>query len=385
MVIVLGGGIGGLESAIYLRKYGFDVTLVSDRDYLYLYPTSIWIPVSKRKFEDVCLPLEDFAKVHGFKLIVEAVKKIDSDKKEVRLVDMILSYDQLVIAMGSGKMPVAGKEHAPSVCGKPGESVVLKSHLDALIAKGGGRIAMGFGANPKDTSAVRGGPAFELIFNVHNQLKRLGIRDNFELNFFAPMGRPGQKMGDKAVDMMIKIFNQQKIGMYFGTKIQSFSSEGVHFADESLLKSDVTMFIAAGAGHQVVLESGLPVSEAGFIKIDENCKVEGLDDVYAIGDVASIEGEQWRAKQGHLAEAMGRAAAFNLKNSRDNKAKRQTYSEHMNIICLMDNGKNAALVYRSKKRAFMLPLPFCGHFFKKAWGWYYKNSKLKRFPRIPGM
>jgi len=385
MVIVLGGGIGGLESAIYLRKYGFDVTLVSDRDYLYLYPTSIWIPVSKRKFEDVCLPLEDFAKVHGFELVVDAVKKIDSDKKEISLNSQKLSYEKLIIAMGSGKMAVEGKDHAPSICGKPGESVLLKSQLDALIKKGSGSIAMGFGGNPKDTSAVRGGPAFELIFNVHNRLKRLGLRDKFELNFFAPMERPGQKMGDKAVDMMVKIFKKQNIGMHFGKKIKSFSSEGVNFADDSLLKSDMTMFIAAGSGHEVIVNSGLPVSEAGFVLIDENCKVKGLDDVYAIGDVASIEGEQWRAKQGHLAEAMGRAAAYNLKNIRDNKPDRHTYSEHMNIICLMDNGKNAALVYRSKKRAMMLPLPFCGHFFKKAWGWYYKNSKLKRLPRIPGM
>lgn len=385
MVIVLGGGIGGLESAIYLRKYGFDVTLVSDRDYLYLYPTSIWIPVNKRKFEDVCLPLEGFAKVHGFTLIVDAVKQIESAKKEISLNSQRLSYEKLVIAMGSGKMAVEGKDHAPSICGKPGESMLLKSQLDALIEKGRGSIAIGFGGNPKDTSAVRGGPAFEFIFNVHNRLKGLGLRDNFELNFFAPMERPGQKMGDKAVEMMVKTFTKQNIGMYFGKKIKSFSSEGVIFADESLLQSDMTMFIAAGSGHEVVVSSALPVSDAGFIKIDEECKVEGFDDIYAVGDVASIVGQQWRAKQGHLAEAMGRATAYNLKNIRDGKPERQTYSEHMNIICLMDNGKNAALVYRSKKRAFMLPLPLCGHFFKKAWGWYYKNSKLKRFPCIPGM
>jgi len=385
MVVVLGGGIGGLESAIYLRKYGFDVTLVSERDYLYLYPTSIWIPFNKRRFEDVCLPLEDFAKVHGFKLIVDSVTKIESDKKEVRLKNQTLSFENLVIALGAGKMKVEGKDHAPSICGKPGESVVLKGQLEALIAKGSGSIAMGFGANPKDSSAVRGGPAFELIFNLHNHLKRLGIRDDFELNFFAPMERPGQKMGDRAVDTMIKIFNQQNIGMYFGQKIKQFSSEGVHFADETLLKSDLSMFIAAGAGHPVVVESGLPVSEAGFVTINEACEVEGFDHIYAIGDVASIKGASWRAKQGHLAEAMGRAVAFNIKAKQKGTVERKTYTKHMNIICLMDNGKNAALVYRSANKELILPLPFCGHFLKKAWGWYYKNSKLKRFPRIPGM
>jgi sulfide:quinone oxidoreductase len=46
-VLVLGGGFAGLEVAIFLRKYGFDVTLISERDYLYIYPTSIWVPTGE--------------------------------------------------------------------------------------------------------------------------------------------------------------------------------------------------------------------------------------------------------------------------------------------------------------------------------------------------
>ncbi len=47
-VLVLGGGFGGVEAAINLRKAGLEVTLVSERSYLYLYPTSIWIPTKPR-------------------------------------------------------------------------------------------------------------------------------------------------------------------------------------------------------------------------------------------------------------------------------------------------------------------------------------------------
>ena len=46
-VLVLGGGFAGLEAAIFLRKEEYDVTLVSERDYFYIYPTSIWVPVHK--------------------------------------------------------------------------------------------------------------------------------------------------------------------------------------------------------------------------------------------------------------------------------------------------------------------------------------------------
>jgi len=57
-IIILGGGIGGVECAIHLRKYHFDVELVSDRDFLYIYPTSIWIPTGEAKLENVSIPLE---------------------------------------------------------------------------------------------------------------------------------------------------------------------------------------------------------------------------------------------------------------------------------------------------------------------------------------
>ncbi len=52
---------------------------------------------------------------------------------------------------------------------------------------------------------MRGGPAFEVLFNIHNMLKKRGLRDKFELTFFAPMAKPGQKMGPKALVMMDKM------------------------------------------------------------------------------------------------------------------------------------------------------------------------------------
>ena len=62
-ILVLGGGFAGLQTAIELQKNGgFVITLVSDRDYLYLYPISIWIPVHMKEFEDVKVPLSKIQK-----------------------------------------------------------------------------------------------------------------------------------------------------------------------------------------------------------------------------------------------------------------------------------------------------------------------------------
>ena len=69
-VLVLGGGFAGVEAAIALQKSKqFEVTLVSNRDYLYLYPVSIWIPVEGIKFENVKLPLRKIQKALPHKCV----------------------------------------------------------------------------------------------------------------------------------------------------------------------------------------------------------------------------------------------------------------------------------------------------------------------------
>ncbi len=386
-VLVLGGGFSGIDTAIYLRKENYDVTLVSDREYFYIYPTSIWVPTKRCNFEDVCLDLAELQKAHGFKLIVDGVSSIQSKQKKVMLNSgMVLDeYDYLVVAMGAGKMKPKGVEHTLSICGIPEHSIAIRDKLDALIAKGGGKIAFGFGGNPKDTSAVRGGPGFELLFNVEHMLRKKGIRDKFELSMFAPMPRPGARLGEKSLAMMEIMFNKAGVIKHFGKKIKCFEEDGVVFEDDTKLQSDFIMFIPAGDGHEIIKASDLTLNEAGFVKINDYCQAVDCDDVYIVGDSAAIDGPDWRAKQGHLAELMAKNTAFNIIAKDKGLLERKGYKEHLNIMCMMDSGDGAGFAFRNDKKSYMIPMPVVGHWIKRGWGQYCKLSKLGKIPRIPGM
>jgi len=384
-VLILGGGFAGVEAAIFLRKQNIDVTLVSDRDYFYIYPTSIWIPVGAKSREDVSVPLKDLASAHGFEFILGKVKEIKAKEKMAILSNGLKldGYDDMIAAIGHAKTKIEGMgEHTLSICGKPEEAEMMRDKIDILVKKGGGRITFGFGGNPKDKSSVRGGPVFEVMFNVHNYLKKLGLRDKFELTFFAPMASPGEKMGPKALVMMERMFNMCNINKQVGVKISSFVNDGIVFEDDSKLTSDLTIFTAAGMGHDIFANSDLPLSEAGYIATNEFNEVEGMSGVWAIGDSAFLLGSpEWKAKQGHVAEVMARNVAHNISNPNDQKS----YIDHLNILCVMDIGNGAAFVYRSTKKALMIPMPIVGHWMKLGWGWYCKQSKLGKIPRIPGM
>lgn len=386
-VLVLGGGFAGVEAAIKLRGFGHQVQLVSNRDYLFVYPISIWIPVKKKQFDDVKIDLATLASKHKFELILDEVISISAEHKQVDLIKRKISYDYLIVAMGMGKMKMQGLKYTHSICGKPDEAEIIKKELEKLVQQGHGKIAIGFGSNPKDPSAtaVRGGPAFELLFNFSHYLKKLKLRDKFEITFFAPMKEPGKKMGDKPYKKMDVFFKRYKIAVRKGQKITRFEEKEIHFEDGTSLVSDLTIFIPGGNGHPVMENSDLPLSDAGFIKIDEYCQVDGFENVYAVGDITSLTGPKWAAKQGHIAEVMAGASAYNIHKHSLGKEKRKSFKEHLNIVCVMDSGDGAAFIMRKPDTEIIIPLPIIGHWMKKAWGFYYRNSKLKNIPRFPGM
>jgi sulfide:quinone oxidoreductase len=385
-VIILGGGFAGVQAAIELQKKNiFEVILISERDYLYLYPISIWVPTREKSFEDVKVPLTKIQDAFGFKLLIGKVLEIRTGENKIICSERTLEYDYLVIAIGAEKMQHKGQENTLSICGKPETSILIRDRLDSLIEKGSGKIAIGFGGNPKDKSAVRGGPAFELMFNIYNLLKKKKLRDKFELTFFAPMESPGERMGPKSLKMIDSMFKAYKIDKRFGKKIKSFESSGVVFEDDSALESDLTIFIPASSGHTVLKNSDLPLTEAGFIKIDETCQVPGTSNVYAAGDIAAIEGPEWKAKQGHIAELMGKQAAYNIIMNESGSIKRKSYKEHINILCIMDTGNGAAFVFRNGKRAFSIPMPWLGHLVKRGWGQYAQLTKRGIIPTFPGL
>jgi sulfide:quinone oxidoreductase len=199
------------------------------------------------------------------------------------------------------------------------------------------------------------------------------------------MEEPGARMGKGALSMLDNMFTRYNIKKHFGLKIKEFVTDGVIFEDDSKLTSDFVMFISAGTGPAVLKKSDLPLSEAGFVRIEDSGQVIGFPNVYAAGDIAAIEGDDWIAKQGHIAELMGRNAAHNIITIETGSGIKKVYRKHLNILCVMDTGSGAAFVFRDASKALMIPLPILGHWLKKGWGTYARLTKLGKIQRLPGL
>jgi sulfide:quinone oxidoreductase len=387
-IFVLGGGIGGVEAAIALTKQfkkelnkNYEIVLVSERDFLYIYPITIWIPVGKRTFEDVTMSIPQIAKIHGFKFLQEKVEKILAKENKIITDKQEHFYDYVIVALGGTKLRPKGIENTLSICGSPEEALKIKDRLFELIEKGKGTIAAGFGGNPKDPTAVRGGPVFEVLFNIDTLLRDKKIRDNFNLIFFSPSKEAGKRLGESGMKRLQKLFMERNIQPILGKKIKEFLSDGILFEDDSKVETDLTLFTPGLQGNPVLKESDLPLTEAGFVPIDDYCRAKGFKNCYVIGDSAYFEGPDWRAKQGHIAEVMGRVSAKNIKLQEEGKQPEETYKGHLSILCVMDLGRQGVFIYRNDKKA-IAPMGAWAHWAKLAWEKYYKLNKLGKAPTI---
>ena len=135
------------------------------------------------------------------------------------------------------------------------------------------------------------------------------------------------------------------------------------------------MFIPASDGLPLFQHSDLPLNEAGFIITDDHSKVFGFENIYAVGDVAAMEGPDWKAKQGHMAVIMAKNAAYNIHQSVLGKPSCKGYQKHLNILCIMDTGDGAGFIYRKGDKDLFIPMPVVGHWLKKVWGWNYKLTR----------
>ena len=353
-IVIAGAGFAACTAVKTLRKRGFkgNISLVAPRAELFYYPSLIWVPTGKRNHADLVVPLHDFFSKQNVNFIQSTVCGIDADASKLKLENSELDYDALIIATGGRyiqKLP--GIEHAHIACSgwKP-----TKEFSDRLAAMEKGTIAFGFAGNPNEPSAMRGGPVFEFLFGIDTMLRQQRRRDNFNLVFFSPASRPGQRMGDKAVDRILGEMQKRNIKTYLGKKLKGFSENAVE-TEATRFDADLILFIPGMTGPAWAANSGLTLSEGGFFKADQYCQVEGQQHIFVAGDAGSFPGPDWKPKQAHMADLQAEAAAANVLEVLNLKKPSHTFKTE--LICIVDTLTSGSMVYRGEKRSLMLKMP----------------------------
>lgn len=351
-ITVLGSGFGALTTIRELRRQGVEdeITVISPRDELHYLPSSIWLPAGLRKGSALKIPLDNFFARHRVRHVKTSVTGLAEGGRKVLTDAGEFSNDQLVIATGGRfirKLP--GIEHALVPCEGIAVGEEIARRLEGLS---GGTIAVGFAANPNEQSAVRGGPMFEFLFIIDTLLRRQRRRDRFKLVFFSPAARPGQRLGDKAVDGLLAEMARRGIETRLGHKMVRFEADRV-VTEGGEFPADLILFMPGLTGPAWLSAADLPLSPGGMIEADETCRVPGRPGVWVVGDSGSFKGPDWMPKQAHQADLQAKAAAANIAAVLKGRPPQTDFKPE--LVCIVDTLDSGILVYRSKTRGFVTP------------------------------
>jgi len=367
-VTVIGAGFAGLTAVRQLRKLSKDteITLVAPRNELHYYPGIIWIPSGLRTREDLVIPLASFFRRMNVKFHQSNATGLSDDGRTVLTDKGEVENDGLIIASGGRfirKLP--GIEHAITPCEGIDAAERIRDRLNEMDS---GTIAMGFAGNPKEPSAMRGGPMFEFLFGTDTLLRKQGRRDKFKLVFFSPAPQPGNRLGPKAVKNLLNEMKKRDIETHLGHKMKGFEANKV-MTEGGEFKADLIMFMPGMTGNTWFDNSKLPRSEGGLIKANQHCKVENMAHVYVAGDSGSYPGPDWMPKQAHMADLQAEAAAKNLTGELNGTSTDARFK--IELICIVDSNNKGMLVSRTEHKNIMLPGSIIFHWMKRAFEWWY--------------
>jgi sulfide:quinone oxidoreductase len=370
-ISILGAGFAALTSARLLRKRlpAAEITLVAPKAEFSYLPSLIWVPTGLRARKDILHPLDGFLTRNRIAFKTAAVTGIADGGRYVETSAGPITNDALVIATGGRfvkKLP--GIEHALTLCEGIDAAEAIRTRIAGM---NGGRIAMGFGGNPQEPSAMRGGPMFELLFGIDTFLRKQKRRDSIQITFFNAAAEPGRRLGERAVRGLLAEMARRGIETHLGHKVLGFSPAGVD-TEGGHIEADLILFMPGLTGPAWAEGSDLPKSPGGFIQADEFCRVPGFEHTYVAGDAGSFPGPDWLPKQAHMADLQATAASLNLVAGLFGKA--PTKKPRTEIICLVDTLNSGILVYRDMRRSIVSPSSRLLHWSKRAFETQYLRN-----------
>jgi sulfide:quinone oxidoreductase len=311
-IVVLGGGVGGVVTAVELRKKlpMRHRIVVVDREAQHVFaPSLLWLMTGDRSAEKISRPLDRLGK-QGIEVVHGAVTAIDPMTRSVSVNDRSIKADHLVIALGADFAP----ETIPGLA-EAGHSFSTlagaESLRDALPGLRSGRLVV-MTARPSYKCPAA---PYEAAMLLESDCRRRGVRDQVSIDLFTaepkPMGVAGPVIS-AAVRQMVESKNIGYFPEHQVTNVEP-TERIISFTNGETTHFDLLVYVPPIQAPQVVNDAGL-IAESGWVPVDRLTMLTRFERVYAIGDVAGIPLKLGKPlpKAGVFAHAQGLVVASNI-------------------------------------------------------------------------
>jgi NADH dehydrogenase len=306
-VVILGAGYGGLVTAIRLQKQmkasEMDVTLVNKHDYHYI-TTHLHMPAAGTDHHDNArVAIADLIDEHKIHFVKSTVSQILPEEKKVVLGDRDLSYDYLVIGLGSETetFGIPGMhEYAMSI--KSINSVrFIRQHIEYMFAKSK--------MEPKRTeylTFVVGGAGFtgtEFVGELADRIPVLSRTYDVDpstvkiINIEASPSALPPGLPEDLVEYGMEVMRRKGVQYKLSTPIKECTPDGVILGNGEFIRAGTVVWSGGIRGNSLIQQAGFDV-QRGRVKVDECLRSYQYPDVFITGDcsiVMSPEGTPYPA------------------------------------------------------------------------------------------
>jgi NADH dehydrogenase len=349
-VVIAGGGFGGFYAARTLEKVlppqAARITLVNDVNFMLYTPLLPGAAAGTLEPRHVVVPLREELKRTHLRLGTVIGADPGSKTLDVRTLkgtEEHLKYDHLVVALGSVSrtLPIPGlAEHGIGFKSLP-EAIELRNHVlrtlevaETLedpeerkkwltyVFVGAGYAGLEGLAELQDFAA----DVIDLYPRCRTQGMRwilVEARDRIMPEIPAPLA-----------DFATRELRGRGIAIRTSTTLDAVTADAATLSGGEVIPTKTLVWTAGVKPHPVIARLGLPLDDTGRIKVDATLRVDGHDDVWALGDAAAVPDP---AKKGKSATPPTAQHAL-----------RQGKTAGRNVAAAIGNGKIKPFKFKTK-------------------------------------
>ena len=327
-VFIIGAGFGGLFAAKALANKPVEVILIDKNNYHTFTPLLYQVATCALDPSEIAHPVRTtFVKNHNIKFLLGELTGIDHSQKEITLQTekrtRKLNYDFLILACGSQTNFFGNQEIQKNSFDLKSlsDAVDLRNHVLRLFERAAWvddytqREAMltfvVVGGGP--TGIETAGALFELynhvldrefpIEDLHARVvlveKQLSL-----LNSYPDELRASAKKQLESLGVEVKL----------GSAVVKKDHDEVVLEDGTVIRSHTMVWSVGVKGSPIVQMLGVPLGPGNRVKVFPTMQVEGLKDIYCIGDMCYLEDKKGEPypQLSPVAQQQARLAAKNV-------------------------------------------------------------------------
>jgi NADH dehydrogenase len=303
-IVIAGGGFGGLYAARRLERrlprHSGRIILVSDVNFLLYTPLLPGAASGSLEPRHVVVPLRE--ELGWTEIVLGQVESADPALSElrVRTVDgrhETLRYDQLVVALGSVSrvLPIAGlAEHA----------LAFKTLADAIALRNRALLHLEIAESLPDDETRREYLTFVFVGAGYAGLEGVAELQDFVADVIDRYPR-SRLTGSRFIlveardrvmpeipaglaEFAARELRGRGIEVRTGTQLEGVDDRSAALSTGERVPTRTVCWTAGVQPAPVVGRLGLPLGEGGRIMVDSHMRVQGRENVWAIGDAAAV-------------------------------------------------------------------------------------------------